>query len=239
MKLIGVTGNAGAGKTTFASCMEEKDTVGVIHVDSIIGNFKKRFLKLILQPRKRNLSKSTRENPKVRNKVRMIVYRNKIFFSCFIILRNKIIEREISRQIKEHKRDGKRVIIIDDWALLANSKLVNKMDHVYVLKRKFISRRTSVRNREDATIEDQKVNDMPYALGFIGKEVYLNSSIITNFGSIEELYEKAESEYQEIGELSFDERYFVKNPLKFVAAAASTGGKGKASMRDLPDSQTR
>ena len=113
------------------------------------------------------------------------------------------------------------------------------MDHIYVLKRRFISRRCSVRNRDDASVQDQKLNDLPYALGFIGKEVYLNTSIITNYGGIEELYEKAEAEYQEIGELSFDERYFVKNPLKFVAAAASTGGKGKSSMRDLPDSQTR
>lgn len=239
MKLIGVTGNAGAGKTTFARCLEEKDTVGIIHVDSIVGKFKKRFLRLFLQPKKYNLSRSTRENPKIKNKIRMFVYRNKKMFLIFIFLRNKIIEKEISRQIKEHKRDGKRVIIIDDWALLANSKLVNKMDHVYVLKRRFVSRRCSVRNRDDATVEDQKVSDMPYALGFIGNEVYLNSSIITNFGSIEELYEKAETEYQGIGELSFDERYFVKNPLKFVAAAASTGGKGKSSMRDLPDSQTR
>ena len=91
MKLIGVTGNAGAGKTTFARCLEEKDTVGIIHVDSIVGEFKKRFLRLFLQPKKYNLSRSTRENPKIKNKIRMFVYRNKKMFLIFIFLRNKIL----------------------------------------------------------------------------------------------------------------------------------------------------
>ena len=163
-----------------------------------------------------------------------------MMFFIWVTLRNKILENEISRQIKEYRKDGKRVVIIDDWALLANKKLVNKMEHIYVLSRKFLSRRNSVRNRDDASIIDQKINDLPYALGFMDSNAYLNTSIITNFGTLEELYQKADQEYKEIGELSFDERYFVKNKLTVIASAASTAKKGgKSSMKDISDAQTR
>ena len=36
MKLIGVTGKAGSGKTTFSNMLAEKDNIGVIHVDDIL-----------------------------------------------------------------------------------------------------------------------------------------------------------------------------------------------------------
>ena len=39
MKIIGVMGNGGSGKTTFTTYFEQKTNVGVIHVDDILGDF--------------------------------------------------------------------------------------------------------------------------------------------------------------------------------------------------------
>ena len=40
MKLIGITGKAGAGKTTISNIMAQNYNVGVIHVDDVLKEVK-------------------------------------------------------------------------------------------------------------------------------------------------------------------------------------------------------
>ena len=51
MKLIGITGKPGAGKTTFSDIYASKDNVGVIHVDDLVAKVKKRYFSMFLQPK--------------------------------------------------------------------------------------------------------------------------------------------------------------------------------------------
>ena len=59
MKLIGVMGNSGSGKTTFTEYLETKPSVGVVHVDLITADIKKKYFKPFLQPREKNTTEST------------------------------------------------------------------------------------------------------------------------------------------------------------------------------------
>ena len=51
MKLIGIMGKPGSGKTTFSDYLGRKDTVGVIHVDDLVADIKKKYFKFFLQPK--------------------------------------------------------------------------------------------------------------------------------------------------------------------------------------------
>lgn len=141
MKLIGVMGNGGSGKTTFTNYLGEKKNVGVIHVDDYVGEIKKKYFRIFLQPKENNTTEATRENPKLKTDVKAFFYRNKLAFKFLMALRSKLVEDSINKQIEDFKRNGKKVIIIDDWALPTHKKLLPKLSQIYSIKRGFISRR--------------------------------------------------------------------------------------------------
>ena len=64
---------------------------------------------------------------------------------------------------------------------------VIKMAHVESVEDDADGLRIKARLSQDGR---QDINDLPYALGFMDSNAYLNTSIITNFGTLEELYQK-------------------------------------------------
>ena len=223
MKLIGVMGNSGSGKTTFTEYLETKKSVGVIHVDSITSDIKKKYFGLFLQPKENNLTESTKNNPKVKMGAKALFYKNKFAFNLLMKIRNKLIGKELERQIQEFKKDGKRLVVIDDWALPTHKKLMPKFSHIYALKRRFTDRRRGLTQRDAISIEEAKLYDLPYALRFIRVPKQSNVISIYNYGSIEDLYASAEDVYQSLGELSFDERYSLRGKINFRDVAIKLG----------------
>lgn len=53
MKIIGITGKSGAGKTEFSKYLSEKDSVGVIHADDLLSVAKKSILGLFYKLKKK------------------------------------------------------------------------------------------------------------------------------------------------------------------------------------------
>ena len=223
MKLIGVMGNSGSGKTTFTEYLETKPSVGVIHVDEITGNVKKKYFRPFLQGKDKNTTENTKNNPKVKAGAKSIFYKNKLTFNLLMAFRNKLIGKELENQIEKFKRDGKKVVVVEDWALTTHKKLFPKFSHVYAMQRRFMDRRTSLCQRDDISSEEAKLYDLPYALKFIRVPKQNNVSVIRNYGSIEELYASAEEVYQSIGELSFDERYSLRGKINFRDVAIKLG----------------
>lgn len=223
MKLIGVMGNSGTGKTTFTEYLETKPSVGVIHIDTLTSDVKKKYFRLFLQPKEKNSTESTKNNPKVKMGAKAIFYKNKFAFKFLMTIRNKLIGKELERQIDELKKDGKKVIVIDDWALPTHKKLMPKFSHIYAMKRRFTDRRKGLTQRDAISIEEAKLYDLPYALRFIKVPKQPNVTSISNYGSIEELYASAEEVYQSLGELSFDERYSLRGKINFRDVAIKLG----------------
>lgn len=223
MKLIGVMGNSGSGKTTFTEYLETKSSVGVIHVDSITSDIKKKYFRPFLQPKEKNTTESTKNNPKVKASAKAIFYKNRLAFNLLMGVRNKLIGKELERQIEDLKREGKKLIVIDDWALPTHKKLFPKFSHIYAMKRRFTDRREGLKTRDNVSLEEVKLYDLPYALRFIKIPKQSNVSSIYNYGTIEDLYASAEEVYQSLGELSFDERYGLRGKINFRDVAIKLG----------------
>ena len=219
MKLIGVMGNSGSGKTTFTDYLASKKTVGVIHVDELVGQMKRKYFRPFLQPEKNNTTESTKKNPKLNINIKEFFYKNKFTFKFLMFVRSKLLEGEINKKIYELKLDGKRVILIDDWALPTHKNLIPKLNQIYFLKRGIATRRDALRERDELTKHELRVYDIPYATKNIDIPKNAKVSVIYNNGSFEELFQKAEEEYERIGELSFDERYSIKGKANVRVAA--------------------
>jgi dephospho-CoA kinase len=211
MKLIGVMGNGGSGKTTFSEHLDKRENVGVIHVDDLVGEIKRKYFKMFLQPKENNTTENTKSNPKLKSSSKKFFYQNKFTFKFLMLVRSKMIERELSRKIEEFKSSGKGLIVIDDWALSTHKKLFPKFNHIYTVERPYLSRRKGIQERDALTTKEAKVNDLPYALGFLKTAVGENTSIIKNEGTIKELQNRADLEYERLGELTFDEKYNVRD----------------------------
>ena len=98
MKLIGVMGNSGSGKTTFTEYLGTKSTVGVIHVDKLTGEVKKKYFWAFLQGKDKNTTENTKNNPKLRPGAKAIFYKNKIMFNLLMALRNRLIGKELKNK---------------------------------------------------------------------------------------------------------------------------------------------
>lgn len=223
MKLIGVMGNGGSGKTTFTGHLEKRNNVGVIHVDDLVGEVKKKYFKIFLQSKENNTTESTQSNPKLKSGAKKIFYRNKFAFKFLMKLRSKLIEKNLNKKIEEFNNEGKDLVVIDDWALSTHKKLFNKFNRIYTVERPYLSRRKGIQERDALTTKELKVNDLPYALGFLKPAKGENTATIVNDSTIQDLQNKADLEYERLVGLTFDEKYSCKDKVNIKSAIQALG----------------
>lgn len=234
MKLIGITGKPGSGKTTFSNQLETKDTVGVIHIDDLVGEVKKKYFKLLIR---KKLGDDKRSNPPIKSNIKELFYKNKFIFTAWLKIRNILISKELEKRMTELKQEGKGIIVLDDWALSSNYKLMKKLDYIYGMKRTYLKRRKGLKERDNLNLYELRVAELPYTLEHLKLPDGENVSIITNDGSLEELRKIADREYERIGILSFNERYAVKAKESAIFGVAHSLGKARkvASQEKLYD----
>lgn len=207
MKIIAITGKGGAGKTTFSNILSENKEIGVIHVDDFAGKAKRRYFKPFLQPESNNNTESTKKSPKVKNGIKKLLFRNKYTYNFFMFIRSKLVERELEEAIIQLEQDGKKIIVIDDRAILTHKKILPRLRKIYLLERKTTSRKQGLKERNQMTKEELKIEDIPYALGFYQSPTGNNVEIIKNNGTMEELGIAAQQVYEELREKTFYEKY--------------------------------
>lgn len=223
MKLIGVMGNGGSGKTTFTNHLEKRRNVGVIHVDDLVCEVKKKYFKMFLQAKENNTTENTQANPKLKSGAKKFFYRNKLAFNFLMKVRSKLIEKDLNKKIEDYERNGKDLIVIDDWALSTHKKLYKKLNCIYTVERPYLSRRKGIQERDALTTDELKVCDLPYALGFLKRAEGENTEVITNNGTIKELQNKADLEYERLIGTTFDEKYSCKDKVDVKAAVQALG----------------
>lgn len=207
MKIIGITGMSGAGKSTFTEMLGENEKVGIIKVDDFVGKAKKKYFKRFLQPEENNTTEPTRENPKLNNSVKKFFFQNKILFLALMKLRSVLVRQGVEAKIEEYKRNGKELIVIDDWMITTHKWLLKRKPKIYTIKRKFLDRRQGLKVRSDLTQDELKVYDLPYVKKFVREPN--NFDIVQNNGTFEQLREYAQLVYERYVPPTFDERYGV------------------------------
>ena len=94
MKLIGITGKAGSGKTTFSNMLAVYPNIEVIHIDDILNKIKLKYFRLLMK--KNHNGKKT----KVDSKLKLLLYKNKLLFTLFMKFRAKLIKKPLTLEIK-------------------------------------------------------------------------------------------------------------------------------------------
>lgn len=189
MKLIGVTGKSGAGKTTFSNIMAQYKDVGVIHIDDLLREIKLKYFRSLMQKNNKG------EKIKVNSGLKILIYNNKIIFNIFSKFRAKLLKKRINNKIQELQKCGKKTIIIDD-IFIKSLHIYDDLDNIFLIERNYVNRKQALKERDNFTLQDIVASDMAH-FKRIYKEIHKNSKVkkITNKGSKEELFIKAKETY--------------------------------------------
>lgn len=187
MRLVGVTGKSGSGKTTFSDILAQNENIGVIHIDELLKELKLKYFKRILQEDKNG------ERIKVNSKLKTILYKNKILFNIFMRIRAKLIEKRISQEIDRLQEQGKKVILIDD-IFLQYQKCYKDISLVFFMERPFVSRINSLMEREQMSKQEIVAYDIAHTSGNY-KQKYKNVIKIDNDKGQEDLIVEADRIY--------------------------------------------
>lgn len=210
MKIVGVTGSSGSGKTTFSNFWKEKESVRVIHVDDLVSHVKKKYFGAFLdKSRSRKEESSDEQNPTLKLGAKKLFYGNKLLFNMLMKIRSILIRPEMEHLLEEYKRSGIECVVIDDWAIGTHKFLKGKIAELYTIQRDFVTRRRALKQRDGADVDELKVVDTPYALKFVKKAEAKKETVVSNGGTIEDLKRIVQKEIEKHVLPTFDERYKV------------------------------
>ena len=191
MKLVGITGKAGSGKTTFSNMLSENSQISVIHIDDILKEIKLKYFKLFM---KRN---SQGEKTKVDSGLKAVLYKDKILFNIFMRFRAKLIEKPLMSEIQALQELGNKIILIDD-IFLQYQKCYNDLSLVILMERPYKDRKVSLIERDNLSKEELVAYDMAHSSGNYKDLTHSNKTIkITNNQNKESLKNTAQQIYQE------------------------------------------
>lgn len=170
MRLIGITGKSGSGKTTFSDILAKNENIGVIHVDELLKEIKLKYFKNIMNKDKNG------ERTKVNSRLKTILYKNKILFNIFMRIRAKLIDKKVSQEIDKMQEQGKRVVLIDD-TFLQHLKCYKNISLIFLMERPYVSRISSLMERDQMTKQELVAYDIAHTSGNY-KQKFKNKNVI-------------------------------------------------------------
>ncbi len=191
VKLIGVTGKSGSGKTTFSDRMGENENIGVIHIDDLLKDIKLKYFKRLMDIDQNG------EKTKVRTGMKKFLYENRLVFLMFMKFRQHLLKGPLKRKIEELKSQGKTAILIDD-IFLRHEYCYKDIDKIFLIERGFHKRREAIKKRDNRTEREAVVLDIAHVSGNY-KEITKNPKVqvIKNKGEMSDFYNQIDDIYQE------------------------------------------
>jgi len=218
MKLIGVTGKSGAGKTTFSNMLAEKPNIAVIHIDDILKEFKLKYFKSFLDEDKNG------EKTKINSNLKTLLYSNKLIFNLFMKFRAKLIEKALDQEIKRLMQEGNDTIIIDD-IFIKYHKIYEQLSKVFIVRRPYIDRQQAIKERDNLTKKEIVASDIAhYKENYKEIKVGKNVEVINNTGTQEELSDKVQKIYEQ-QLINFKDKYKENVPDKAIRNIKTNSAK--------------
>lgn len=206
MKIIGITGMSGAGKTSLADCFDERLNVGVVHLDDILNGIKEDKFK-------NNIKEKKSDNKPVllSTNIRYFINNNKFLFRIFMSLKKAMLREPIKEEIKKFKAEGKDAVIIEGIHLthMIDPKIFNS---IVFVRRPYKKRKQALIDRDSISKKEFIGRDLPFRKRYTEYNLQNFDYVIDNEYGKEELKAASEKIYDEVvGVKTFDERYVVKN----------------------------
>ena len=154
MKIIGIRGMSGAGKTTLSRMIKEcdLDNIDIIHLDDVWEYLKKKVFK-----KHTTIEYDNSNNPIVRidNRSRQRILSNRI--GRFLVEHREIFTNLfVQREFEKHKKRGKKAIIIEGDVLDAYS-IAKKCDAIVEIRAPYHERVERVENRSGEQLKEELV----------------------------------------------------------------------------------
>lgn len=157
MKIIGIFGKSGAGKTTLSKLIKSYDmeNIEILHLDTVFDGLKKKvFKRNVTEQTDSDKNKIVTVNPSFKSKIMENRVMGAIVESSAIrtVPGNIIIRRKIAQA---RKKDKKAFII--EGIHLNNFKSIESADVIIKVDAPFIKRLNRVRKRESNTVDKEKM----------------------------------------------------------------------------------
>lgn len=185
MKIIGVTGNSGAGKTEVSKILKKKYNAVVIDADKIARGITTNNIECLNEIRANFGDEIICDNKLNRKKLSHIIYNNKTKRNLLNSITFKYILEEINTEINSNRENGVEYIIIDA-PLLFESNLIDKCNIIIGIIADKSIKISRVKERDMITKDDVKSRLKAQKGDWFFKHK-CNYIIKNNFSTLEEL----------------------------------------------------
>lgn len=157
MKIIGIFGKSGAGKTTLSKLIQSYDrkNIEILHLDTIFDGIKKKVFKRdIIKQTDSDKNEIVTVNPKLKNRL----LKNKIIGGIVQnnAIRNILGNSIIQRKIFQARKVGKKAFIIEGIHL-NDFKVIESSDAIIRNEAPFATRLNRVSKRETKSVDKEKM----------------------------------------------------------------------------------
>lgn len=198
MKIIGITGKGGTGKTTFSNMLIKDNKSEIIHMDYILDEIKSSKLISPMTQKAVYIENKNQEHRIINEKLSNKIYKTKFILDIYLKIRKKIINSILNNKINELKNKGIETIIVEGIDL-SKLDVLYDMDYLILMTAPYNERLQRVIKRDG--IFDKEIfvkKDLKSQRNIIGKISKKIDKVIENNGTIEELQTKAEELEQDI-----------------------------------------
>ena len=188
MQLIGILGKGGAGKTTFANMLAENKNVGVIHMDYMFDDFKK---KKIFSRFTRNVNYGGESTTAIlKSNLSDRLYNTKLILPIYLKFRKILLNIALRKKIKECENDYSKVIVVEGGDL-RNLAILKQFNYLIYLTAPYDERinRLAVRDGlDEERIKKDYDKSKKSTKGKLKKKIDFK---IENDGDLQQLRKKA------------------------------------------------
>lgn len=215
MKIIGITGKAGSGKTILANMIAKEKSIDIIHMDYILDGIKESKALSKMTQNAEQVEDKENTHKMVKSNLSDFIYSNGLILEIYLKFRNIIINRILNKKIKEYEEKNIENLIVEGLDLI-NLDIMKKLDIFVLMKTPYNTRIERALKRDG--VVDRKIivnRDRKSQKNIRGKIKRKIDFTLENTGSIEELEKDAELilKFLKEKEMTPEEKFRKKNKL--------------------------